>query len=61
MSDENQIIEEQRAALRKAAEPLIKYLAENHHPHVKAIVTSSSVELVEGVMSIPDVTEFIRD
>lgn len=43
--------EEQRQALLEAAKPLIKYLSENHHPHVKAIVEPDRVELVEGVMS----------
>lgn len=31
-----------------AAKPLIDYLAANHHPHTKVIVTSDSAELVEG-------------
>lgn len=33
--------------LLEAAKPLIKYLAENHHPHVTAIVTATEVQLVE--------------
>ena len=32
-----------------ASRPLIKYLAENHHPHVTAIITGNSVQLVEGM------------
>lgn len=44
-----------------AAKPLIKYLNENHHPHTKAIVTPSSVEVLEGTISNPNITEFIKD
>ena len=32
----------------EAALPLIKYLAENHHPHTTVIVTSTHAELLEG-------------
>lgn len=47
--------------LKKAAKPLIKYLCENHNPHATAIVTPTSVEVVEGVMSIPNINDFIVD
>lgn len=41
--------------LKEAAMPLIKYLEDNYHPHVTANVTSTSVELVEGLMNIPNI------
>lgn len=47
--------------LRKAADPLIKYLNENHHPMTTVIVTPTSVELLEGVLSIPKIYEHIKD
>ena len=47
--------------LTEASKPLIKHLNENHHPHVTAIVTPSGIELLEGVMSNPNITEFIKD
>lgn len=47
--------------LKEAASPLIKYLSENHHPHVTAIVTSTSVELMEGIASIPKIYDFLTD
>lgn len=47
--------------LQKAAEPLIKYLAENHHPHVTAMVTNNSVELVDGFMNIQGIDKFLKD
>lgn len=32
----------------EAARPLMKYLCENHHPHVTVIVTGNTCELLEG-------------
>jgi len=46
--------------LLEVSKPLIKYLAENHHPHVTAIVTSDMVELLEGLMTART-SEFIKD
>ena len=47
--------------MEEAAKPMIKYLAQNHHPHTTAIVTATGVEIVDGVMSNPNITEFLRD
>jgi hypothetical protein len=47
--------------LKEAATPLIKYLCEKHHPHVTVIVTSTSVELMEGIMVLPNIMDFIKD
>ena len=38
-----------------------EYLCENYHPHVTAIVTPTSVEVMEGIQVIPNITEFIVD
>lgn len=35
--------------LKEAATPLIKYLCENYHPHVTAIVTPTSAEVLESI------------
>lgn len=43
-----------------AARPLIKYIAENHHPHTCAIVDGSTAQLWEGIKSI-QVLDYIRD
>jgi len=40
--------EQQREDFKKAAEPLMKYLAENHHPHMEAIVSGGRAELLES-------------
>ena len=47
--------------LKEAAKPLIKYLCENYHPHITAIVTPTSIEVMEGIQSVSNITEFIVD
>lgn len=47
--------------LKKAAEPLIKYLCENANPHATAIVTVNSVEVLTGLMIVDEINEFIKD
>ncbi|WP_368890394.1 hypothetical protein [Morganella morganii] len=44
----------------KVVKPLMKYLSENYHPHVKVIVDSSSAEVVEVHSSI-STNDFIKD
>ena len=39
---------------------IMKWLAENQHPHTTIIVTSTSAELVEGIKSVRTL-EFIKD
>lgn len=46
--------------LKEAAEPLIKYLSENYHPHVTCIVDATHAEVLEGVM-VTRTEEFLRD
>ncbi len=47
--------------LKEAAEPLIKYLCENHHPHITAIVTPTSVEVMQGIRMVSGIDEYIVD
>lgn len=47
--------------LTEAARPLIKFLNENHHPHTRAIVDPTGVEVVEGIMSNPKIYDYMRD
>lgn len=47
--------------LRKAATPLLKLLNTEYHPHVTVIITATSIELVEGVISIPNIHDYIVD
>ena len=44
-----------------ASLPLIKYLCENHHPHMTAIVTPTSCELLEGKESHPKLFDYVVD
>ena len=39
--------------------PLIKYMAENYHPHTTLIITSTNAELLEGKMSTGKILDFI--
>jgi len=54
------ISKEQQEELLTAAKPLIKWLNENCHPHVKVIIETDRAELLEGVVNIPT-EEFIKD
>lgn len=54
------ISDEQYGELLEAAKPLIKWLNDNGHPHMTAIVDCVSVELVEGVACV-HTEEFLKD
>lgn len=47
--------------LKEAAKPLMVYLAEKFHPHHTCIVTSTTCEISEGVMSIGQTLEYVPD
>jgi len=47
--------------LTELAKPMIKYLNDNHHPYVTVIITPTSVELLEGIMSNPNIEDYIKD
>ena len=44
-----------------AARPLIKWMCENKHPHVTAIVTPTNAELMEGQISTGQIMDYVRD
>lgn len=44
----------------EATKPLIKFIADNFHPHVTVIVDCSSAEMLEGICSFRT-EEFIKD
>jgi hypothetical protein len=46
---------------RESSNPLLKYLSENHHPHTTAIITSTSIELVEGIKAENKIYDYIKD
>lgn len=51
----------QLECLKESASPLIKFLCENYHPHVTAIVTPTGVEVLEGITSVQNINDFITD
>lgn len=57
----NESVKQKIYDLRKASNDLIKYLAENYDPHVTAIVTSTSVELVGRLINIPNILDHLKD
>lgn len=44
-----------------SARPLIKFLAENNHPHTMAIVTSTGAELFEGMKATGEILDYLID
>lgn len=54
------LTEKQKQDLEEAAKPLMKYLAENHHPHTLVIVESDRAELLESSATVKT-DEFIKD
>ena len=50
--------EQKMDEFKEAARPLIKYLSDNHHPHVSAIITGTSIELLESQMSVPRLYDY---
>jgi hypothetical protein len=45
----------------EAVKPLIKYINDYGHPHMKIIVTPTSAELLEGVRSTGQMMDFVHD
>lgn len=39
----------------------IKYMAEEHHPHMILIITSTNAQIFEGVKSTGEVLKYIKD
>lgn len=52
---------EQQESFREAALPLIKWLAENVHPHHTVIVTSTYAKLLEGQCTTGTVINYLKD
>jgi hypothetical protein len=48
-------------SFKQAVLPLIKYLCENHHPHVSVIVTPTGAELLEGKQSTGEIKDYLKD
>jgi len=53
--------EKQRKEFEELARPILKYLCDNHHPHVTVIITPTTAELVEGCFTIGQVFDYVKD
>ena len=54
-------MDEKSKEFEKLMRPVMKYLCENHHPHVTIIVTGTNAELLEGIKSTGEITDYIVD
>lgn len=54
------LTEKQRQQFEEAAKPLVKWINNNCHPHVKVIVEPAGAELLDGLCSV-EIMEFIKD
>lgn len=41
--------------------PLMRYLCENHHPHVTVIITPTDAQLLYGQMSTGQINDYVLD
>ncbi len=54
------LTEEQRKELEAVSRPLVQWLNDNCHPHVKVITDCSRVQLLEGVAQVI-IEDYIKD
>ena len=54
------LTKEQIENMKKASEPLMKWLNEEGHPHMTAIVTTTDCEIMEG-LATHKTFEFVKD
>jgi len=47
--------------LKEASMPMIKLLNEKCHPHMTVLITPTSVELLEGQVSVPKIFDHVKD
>lgn len=55
------LTQEQQEEFKEAARALIKWLAENVHPHHTAVVTGTDAELLEGSCCTGPIYDYIKD
>lgn len=53
--------ESQRAEFEALSRPLIKWLNENCHPNVTAVIVPTGAELSEGVCSTGRILDYVKD
>ena len=60
MWDEKMLNEKQRKEFEEVSRPLMEFLSNNFHPHIKVTIDYSSVEILEGVYSFRT-EDYIKD
>lgn len=58
---EHNKIQNTPACFTDAVRPAIKWLAEKHHPHVTAIVTSTGAQILESQENTGEILDYLRD
>ena len=58
--DGDALVALEHSSFKEVVEPLMKWLADNHHPMCTVIVTSTNSELVEGIESF-STDNFLKD
>ncbi len=53
--------EQQQKEFEALARPLIKFLCDNCHPQMIVIVSPTNAELLEGVCSMGEILDYLRD
>lgn len=53
-------VDVQKQTFEQVAQPLIRWMAENVHPHHIVIVTNTSAELLEGLRRVSD-ARYLQD
>ena len=52
--------QQERDKFEKIARPLIKFLNDNFHPHVKVVIDCTNAELLEGIYNFRT-EDYIKD
>ncbi|UFH70561.1 hypothetical protein [Morganella morganii] len=53
-------MEQKDTEFEELIKPVMKYLAENHHPHTSITVTSNSAEMLESAQCVAT-DEYLKD
>lgn len=57
----NEYLKSSPLTFEEISRVMIKYLADNHHPHHTVIITSTNAELLEGQKSTGEILDYIVD
>lgn len=52
------LTKEQQAELVELAKPISLWLQKNMHPHAEVVVHTTDVEVLEGVLFVPNIVKF---